>query len=59
MDVAARPTADLASLPRSAWGVASRNFGAWGVSARADVERDNMDNAAIEVNANNEGDDLR
>mmetsp|Transcript_21637 Transcript_21637/g.45130 ORF Transcript_21637/g.45130 Transcript_21637/m.45130 type:complete len:264 (-) Transcript_21637:123-914(-) len=58
VDVAARPTADLASLPRSAWGVASRSFGAWGVSARADVERDNMDNAAIEVNADNSGDDL-
>lgn len=58
VDVAARPTADIASLPRSAWGKASRSFGAWGVSARADIERENMDNAAIEVNAANEGDDL-
>ncbi|GMI29268.1 hypothetical protein TrRE_jg1798 [Triparma retinervis] len=58
VDVAARPTADLASLPRSAWGKASRSFGAWGVSARADVQRSDLNSADIEVNANSDRDDL-
>lgn len=58
VDVAARPTADLASLPRSAWGKASRTFGSWGVSARAEVQRDDLNNANVEVNADNENDDL-
>jgi len=58
VDVAARPTSDLASLPRSAWGKASRTFGAWGVSARAEIQREDLNNADIEVNADSANDDL-
>merc|ERR1712072_431249 len=58
VDVAAVPTSDLASMPRSFWGKASRNFGSWGVSARADISKDDMSNADVEVNADNSSDDI-
>lgn len=58
VDVAARPTADIASLPRSIWGRASTQKGDWNVAARAEVSRSNLDRANIEVNADNSGDDL-
>ena len=58
VDVAAVPTSDIASMPRSFWGKASRNFGSWGVSARADISKDDMSNADVEVNADNSSDDI-
>lgn len=54
----AKPTADLASLPRSVWGKASKKMGAWAVSARAEIERDDMSSADVEINAVNNGEDL-
>jgi hypothetical protein len=55
---AARPTADIASLPRSIWGKASTDISGWGVSARADVDAQNLNSADIEVDANNADNDL-
>lgn len=58
LEADARPTADLASLPKTFWGKASKTFGAWGVSARAEVAAGDFGNAAVEINADNAGDDL-
>ena len=58
VDVAAVPTTDIASMPRSFWGKASRSFGSWGVSARADISKEDLSNAAVEVNADSESDDV-
>jgi hypothetical protein len=58
VESAARPTTDVASLPRTIWGKASTDVSGWGVSARADVDAQNMDSADIEVNANNAENDL-
>jgi len=57
IEAAARPTTDIASLPRNVWGKASTNVGGWGVSARA--ERDmSSDDTALEFDADNEDADL-
>merc|ERR1711981_1528109 len=58
VDVAAVPTTDIASMPRSFWGKASRSFGSWGVSARADISKEDLSNADVEVNADNSSDDI-
>lgn len=55
---AARPTTDLASLPRSVWGKASTDVAGWGVSARAEVQGSDFANAALEVDADNNDADL-
>lgn len=53
----ARPTTDIASLPRNVWGKASTNVAGWGVSARA--ERDVAGGSTgIELDADNEDADL-
>ena len=57
IEASARPTTDIASLPRNIWGKASTNVGGWGVSARA--ERDmSSDDTALEFDANNDDADL-
>ena len=57
VEASARPTTDIASLPRNIWGKASTNVGGWGVSARA--ERDmSSDDTALEFDANNDDADL-
>jgi hypothetical protein len=48
VDIAARPTSDIASLPRAVWGKASTSTGGWALSARGEVQRDSMSTAAIE-----------
>ena len=53
----ARPTTDIASLPRNIWGKASTNVAGWGVSARAERKRDNAD-TGVEVDLDNEDADL-
>jgi hypothetical protein len=58
VESAARPTTEIASLPRNFWGKASTDVSGWGVSARADVDAQNMDSAEIEVDANSKDNDL-
>jgi hypothetical protein len=58
VESAARPTTDVASLPRTIWGKASTDVSGWGVSARADVDAQDMGSADVEVNANNAENDL-
>ena len=58
IESAVRPTADIASLPRSVWGKASTNVGAWGVSARAEMDAQARNNANLEIDADNSGADL-
>ena len=53
-----RPTADIASLPRSIWGKASTNVGPWGVSARVEMDGVGGGNANIDVDADNSDADL-
>jgi len=54
----ARPTTDLASLPRSIWGKASTDVSGWGVSARAEVEGIDFSNANLDIDAENDRADL-
>lgn len=54
----ARPTTDIASLPKSIWGKVSTDVSGWGVSARAETEGLNFDNANLEIDADNEDLDL-
>lgn len=54
----ARPTSDLASLPKSVWGKVSTDVSGWGVSARAETEGLNFDHANLEIDADNEKADL-
>jgi hypothetical protein len=58
VEAAARPTTDIASLPRSIWGKASTNISGWGVTARADVDCADFSTADVEVNADNEDNDV-
>jgi hypothetical protein len=55
---AARPTNDIASLPRNVWGRASTDISGWGVSARADVDPQNLKSADLAVDASNASADL-
>jgi hypothetical protein len=55
---AIRPTTDIASLPRSVWGKASTDVSGWGLSARAEVQGTDFQNANVEVDADNEDADL-
>jgi hypothetical protein len=58
IEASARPTSDIASLPRKVWGKASTDISGWGVSARADLNPQNLDQADLEINADNEDNDL-
>jgi len=58
VDLAARATADIGSLPKSIWGKASRNIGGWDTSARAELTNGKLDQADIEVEANNADSDV-
>jgi hypothetical protein len=58
IEASARPTADIASLPRKIWGKASTDISGWGVSARADVNPQDMGRADVEINADNAANDL-
>lgn len=50
----ARPTTDLSSMPKSVWGKASGDIGAWGVSARAEFQGTDFSAADIEIDAVND-----
>lgn len=54
----ARPTTDIASLPRSVWGKASTDISGWGVSARADIDAQDLSNADLQLDAANDKADL-
>jgi len=58
IEASARPTDDIASLPKSIWGKAGKTFGAWRTSVRGEVEGTSFDSANIEVNANCDDEDL-
>jgi hypothetical protein len=58
VESAARPTTEIASLPRKIWGKATTDVSGWGVSARADIDAQNMDSAELEVDANNSENDI-
>lgn len=54
----ARPTTDIASLPRSVWGKASTDISGWGVSARADIDAQDLSSADLQLDAANDDADL-
>ena len=58
IEAAARPTSDIASLPKNIWGKASTSLNGWGVSARAQFEGTDFTKAAVEIDASNEEADL-
>ena len=58
IEASARPTSDIASLPKNIWGKASTNLNGWGVSARAQFEGTDFTNAAVEIDATNDEADL-
>jgi ankyrin repeat protein len=58
VEAEARPTTEIASLPRKLWGKASTDVSGWGVSARADIDAQNLDSAELEIDANNKDNDI-
>jgi len=54
IEAEARPTSDLSSLPKTVWGKASGDVGAWGLSARAEVQGTNFKAADFEIDAVND-----
>ena len=54
----AKPTSDIASLPKSIWGKISTDISGWRTSARAETEGLNFDSANVEMEADNEDADL-
>lgn len=58
IEASARPTSDIASLPKNIWGKASTNLNGWGLSARAEFQGTDFTNAGIEVDASNDDVDL-
>jgi hypothetical protein len=58
IEASARPTTDIASLPRSIWGKARTDVSGWGVSARAEVEGQDFKNPGLELDAENEANDI-
>eukprot|EP00545_Synedropsis_sp_CCMP1620_P001396 CAMPEP_0119003030 /NCGR_PEP_ID=MMETSP1176-20130426/305_1 /TAXON_ID=265551 /ORGANISM="Synedropsis recta cf, Strain CCMP1620" /LENGTH=286 /DNA_ID=CAMNT_0006954589 /DNA_START=57 /DNA_END=917 /DNA_ORIENTATION=- len=53
IESAISPTKDIASLPRNIWGKAKTEISGWGVSARAEVDAQDMKSADLEVDADN------
>lgn len=58
IEASARPTSDIASLPKNIWGKASTNLNGWGVSARAEFEGTDFTKADVEIDATNDEADL-
>jgi len=50
----ARPTSDIASLPKTIWGSATTDVGAWGVTARAEFQGTDFSSADIDIDAVND-----
>lgn len=58
IEAAARPTTDIASLPRNVWGKAKTNVAGWGVSARAERNMQEASDTGVELDLDNEDADL-
>lgn len=58
VEAAAKPTSDLASLPKKVWGKASTSVSGWGVTARADFEGLDFSKADVEIDATNDDGDI-
>jgi len=58
IEASARPTSDIASLPKNIWGKASTNVNGWGLSARAEFEGTDFTQAAVDIEASNDDLDL-
>ena len=58
IEASARPTTDIASLPKNIWGKASTALGDWGVSAKATFTGTDFTSADVDIDASNEGADL-
>ena len=58
IEAAAKPTSDLASLPKKIWGKLSTDCSGWGVSARADFDGVEFSKADIEIDATNDEADI-
>jgi len=53
VDLAARPTSDIASLPKSIWGKATTDIGGWKTTVSADVDGTDFAGASYDVDAEN------
>lgn len=53
VDLAAKPTTDIASLPKKIWGKASTDIGGWATTISADVDGTDFGGAEYEVDAAN------
>jgi len=53
VDLAAKPTTDIASLPKKIWGKASTDIGGWATTVSADVEGTDFSGASYDVDAEN------
>jgi len=53
VDLAARPTTDIASLPKKIWGKASTDIAGWATTVSADVDGTDFAGAAYTVDAEN------
>jgi len=53
VDVAAQPTKNIASLPRTVWGKASTSVNGWLASVRAEIDAQSPESVALEVEADN------
>jgi len=58
IEAAVKPTTDIASLPKSIWGKASTNVSGWGVSAKAEIDPQNLESADVNIDAGNDELDL-
>lgn len=58
IEASAKPTTDIASLPKNIWGKASTDVSGWGLSARAEFTGTDFGSAAVDVDAANEDLDL-
>lgn len=54
VEASARPTTEVASIFRKVWGRAHTEVADWGVSARADVDGDDLTSANLELEVENE-----
>lgn len=54
LEADARPTSDIASLPKNIWGKASGDIGAWGVTARAEFQGTDFTSADVDIDASND-----
>ena len=54
LTASAKPTSDISTLPRTFWGKASTKLHGWGVSARADIDAQDLSGADLQIDASND-----